>query len=66
MQEKWEERKRGDEITPKGKLKKQENLLRTVPNTCCKLINSQVTPCPKCKKSGVVCSSWHIKKAHQH
>ena len=47
----WEERKRKEEITPKAKLEKQNNLLRAVPNTWCKLINSQVTPCPKCKKT---------------
>ena len=60
----WEERKRKEEITPKAKLEKQNNLLRAVPNTWCKLINSQITPCPKCKKPGVVCSSWHMKNIH--
>ena len=29
----WKERKRGDEITPKVKVEKQNNLLRAVPNT---------------------------------
>ena len=60
----WEERKRGDEITPKVKLEKQNNLLRAVPNTWCRLINSQITPCPKCKKPEVVFSSWHTKNVH--
>ena len=36
----WEERKRGDEIISKAKVEKQNNLLRAVPNTWCKLVNS--------------------------
>jgi len=39
----WEEIKRGDEITSKT--------LRAVHNTWCKLVNSQITSCPKCKKT---------------
>ena len=42
---------RGDKITSKVKVEKQNNLLRAVPNTWCKFVNSQITPCPKCKKT---------------
>jgi len=57
-------RKRRHEITSKVKVEKQNNLLRAVPNTWCKLVNSQITPCPKCKKPGVICSNWHMKNIH--
>lgn len=40
------------------------NKLRAVPNTWCKLVNTMVKPCPKCKKPGVVCNRWHLKHAH--
>ena len=43
----WEERKRRHEITSKAKVEKQKNLLRAAPNTWCKLVNSQITPCPQ-------------------
>ena len=60
----WEDRKGGLDITSKAKIEKQNNLLRAVPNTWCKLVNSQITPCPKCKKPGVICSRWHMKNIH--
>jgi len=60
----WEERKRRHEITSKAKIEKQNNLLRAIPNTWCKLVKSQITPCPKCKKPEIICSSWHMKNIH--
>ena len=60
----WGERKKGETVSGKVKLPKQNNLLRAVPNTWCKLLNTQVTPCPKCRKPGLVCSSWHMKSVH--
>ena len=60
----WGERKKGETVSGKVKLPKQKNLLRAVPNTWCKLLNTQVTPCPKCRKPGLVCSSWHMKSVH--
>ena len=42
-------REREDEITSKAKVEKQKNLLRAVLNTWCKLVNSQITPCPNVK-----------------
>ena len=56
--------KKGEDVTKKAKLRKQVNLLRVVPNTWCKLLNSQVTPCPKCKKPDIICSPWHMKTVH--
>ena len=29
-----------------------------------KLVNTQVRPCPKCKRKGVITSRWHLKYAH--
>ena len=52
-------------MNPKNKLPKRLNWLRGVPNTWCKLVNTQVTPCIKCKRPGIVCTSWHLKYAHQ-
>ena len=40
------------------------NKLRAVPDSWCKLVNTMVKPCPKCKKPGVICSRWHLKHAH--
>ena len=59
-----EKREREDtKLLQKRKLK---NKLppQAVPNTWCKLVNSQITPCPKCKKPGVICSNWHMKNIH--
>ena len=60
----WEQRKQNGGVNPKKRVPKSKNLLRAVPNTWCKLLNTQVTPCVKCKKSGVICTSWHMKVAH--
>ena len=60
----WENRKRGEDVAKKTKLRKQVNLLRAVPNTWCKLLNTQVAPCPKCKKPDIIGSPWHMKTSH--
>jgi hypothetical protein len=41
-----------------------KNKLKAVPNTWCKLVNTMVKPCPKCKKPGTICSRWHLKYVH--
>jgi len=58
----WEERKGGEAVS--GKVKLPEQKFHVIPNTWCKLLNSQVTPCPKRRKPGLACSSWYIKRVH--
>ncbi len=48
----------------KGRLEKKTKLLRGVPNSWCRLINTQVTRCPECTGSWKMCTSWHMKYAH--
>ena len=38
--------------------------MRAVPNEWCKLINSQLKPCPKCNKKGIVTDVWHLEREH--
>ena len=56
---KWKARENYTEI-PATYQNKSQNKLRAVPNSWCKLINTMVKPCPKCKKAGVVCDRWHL------
>ena len=46
------------------KLKNKITSSEQVPNTWCKLVNSQITLCPKCNKPGMICTSWHMKNIH--
>ena len=62
--EQWEQRKSGEPITAKLPYTKKLNGLRGVPNTFCKLLNTQVKPCPRCIKKGEVTSPWHLKYSH--
>ncbi len=59
----WEKRKHFCSI-PSSKSVKCENGLRGVPNIWCKLVNTQVRPCPICKKPGVTTDRWHLKYHH--
>lgn len=60
----WNQRKENQEVEPKPKGEKNPNLLRGVPNSWSKLIKTQLTPCPKCKIKGIICSSWHMMHTH--
>ena len=61
----WEQRKNREDVSPKEPLKKGINFMRGVPNTWCTLVNTETTPCPKCKKPGILCTSLHMKYAHR-
>ena len=60
----WEERKKKVGVSTKKRLQKKPNLLRGVPNTWCKLLDTQVALCPKCTRPRKLLTSWHIKYAH--
>ena len=60
----WEARKDYREIPKNAKAARKPNLLRGLPNSWCRLINTQIRPCPKCKTKGTITSSWHLKYAH--
>ncbi len=61
---KWSQRKGYHRVTATQPNLSKKNGTRGVPNTWCKLVNTQVRPCPKCKTKGVVTSRWHLKYAH--
>jgi hypothetical protein len=60
----WEQRKERTIVSTKRRLRKKTNLLRGVPKSWCRLLNTQVTACPKCRGPKRICTSWHMKYAH--
>ena len=60
---KWKARENYQDI-PKTLHVKTVNKLRAVPNSWCKLVNTMVKQCPKCKEKGVICNRWHLKYAY--
>lgn len=62
--ESWTQRKNYEDVVAVLPRLSQKNGLRGVPNNWCKLVNTQVKPCPKCKRMGVVTSRWHLKYVH--
>ena len=60
----WEQRKKKEEVSTKRRLQKKVNLLRGVPNTWCRLLDTQVALCPKCTRPTRLFTSWHMKYAH--
>ncbi len=62
--EQWEERKLFQKVTRRFPQLTRKNGLRGVPNTWCKLINSQVRPCISCKEKNAVTDRWHLKYHH--
>ena len=63
-EDKWNARKKGM-LSFSHLSRRENNPLRGVPNIWCDLINTQVKPCPICKKKGVVTNRWHLKYHHQ-
>ena len=61
---KWMARKehRDTSVGLKVKKIKEDNPIKGIPNTFCKVVNLMIAPCPKCK--GQVLNSWHLKYAH--
>lgn len=62
--ERWTQRKNYEDVVAVLPRLSQKNGLRGVPNNWCKLVNTQVRPCPKCKRIGVVTGRWHLKYVH--
>ena len=62
--EQWQQRKAREPIIARLPCTKEKNGLRGVPNNFCELLNTQVRPCPKCRKKGEVTSPWHLKYSH--
>ena len=63
-EEQWNQRKNFNPVSAFFSSSKKKNGLRGVPNSWCTLVNTQVKPCLKCKKPGVVTNRWHLKYQH--
>lgn len=63
--EQWEHRRNFEPIQTILPNLRRINGMRGVPNEWCKLINTQVRPCPRCKEAGVVTDRWHLKYVHK-
>lgn len=62
--EKWEARVNGRRASYTT-LRRRPNLLRGVPSSWAELANTAVTPCPLCRRKGVVTSWAHMRYVHR-